>query len=149
MKCPKCLGKLSPINIGKTEIDRCFVCEGLWFDPDEIEELLEHYSADLKNAGLDSDKFDGKEAKELYGSFDSLKGKCPKCGKEMTHEQYKKITADYCPDGHGMWLDGGEINALKKIKQRNVFEIMRYFFTAEGFKEFKDIVKGKKKEEDI
>lgn len=144
MKCPKCLGRLSPIQIGSVEIDRCFVCEGLWFDPDELELVLNEYADELRKTGLDSDLFDGKEAAANYEQFDNMHGDCPRCKVKMFRARLGKVKADTCPQGHGLWLDGGEIAHLKKMKKRNFFEMAKYIFSAEGFLELKEKIHKKK-----
>ena len=136
MNCPKCLGKLFPVNVGDVEIDRCFVCEGLWFDPNELERILENYAYELQKISLDSTVFDGNEAAGNYDSFDSKHGDCPKCKVKMFRSRFGEIKADTCPNGHGIWLDGGEIASLKFIKQKNLFELLKYMFSAEGIVEY-------------
>lgn len=141
MKCPKCLGRLSPIEVGNVEIDRCFVCEGLWFDPEELEQVLKNYSEELSGIGLDSELFDGKELQERYAVLDNKHGDCPKCHVKMFRVRFDDVKADTCPNGHGIWLDGGEIAHLKKLKKRNFFEIIKYLISAEGFIELKQKLK--------
>jgi Zn-finger nucleic acid-binding protein len=136
MDCPKCLGKLSPVRVGDVEIDRCFVCEGLWFDPNELERILENYSKELQKMSLDSKIFDGKEALDNYGDFDEKHGSCPKCKTKMFRIRFDKVKAESCPNGHGLWLDGGEIASLKSIKQRNLFGLFKYMFSLKGIRDF-------------
>jgi hypothetical protein len=38
--------------------------------------------------------------------------KCPKCGASLTTEEFHGVQIDRCPDCHGIWLDGGEIDAV-------------------------------------
>ncbi|MFK7925135.1 MAG: zf-TFIIB domain-containing protein [Bacteroidia bacterium] len=39
---------------------------------------------------------------------------CPIDGQEMLKEQYQEIIIDRCPRCKGVWLDGGELQALKE-----------------------------------
>ena len=43
MDCPKCVGKLKEITVGKKNaitVDQCFACGGLWFDKNELAEAI-------------------------------------------------------------------------------------------------------------
>lgn len=40
--------------------------------------------------------------------------KCPKCGADLSSENFHGVTIDRCPECDGIWLDGGEINLLMK-----------------------------------
>ena len=44
MKCPKCGMDLTEINFAGVSVDKCFSCEGMWFDKGEVEliEKKEH-----------------------------------------------------------------------------------------------------------
>ena len=79
MKCPKCVGKLQEKSVEKIKIDACYVCEGIWFDKGELEEIIKRDSANFKYISVDRDEFDGKEAEDLKEEFDEKKGKCPRC----------------------------------------------------------------------
>jgi uncharacterized protein len=39
MRCPKCGMQLEEIGFGDVRIDKCFHCEGMWFDKGEIETI--------------------------------------------------------------------------------------------------------------
>lgn len=41
MKCPKCGMDLAEIEFAGVKVDKCFHCEGMWFDRGEVE-LLEN-----------------------------------------------------------------------------------------------------------
>jgi hypothetical protein len=51
--------------------------------------------------------------------------KCPKCGSDLTTEEYHGIEIDRCPDCHGMWLDGGEAEDLLRREDEGVINIFR------------------------
>lgn len=40
MKCPKCGSDMKVINLESIEVDKCTVCEGVFFDAGELDELL-------------------------------------------------------------------------------------------------------------
>jgi len=44
--------------------------------------------------------------------------RCPKCGGHLRTEEYHRVQVDRCPDCHGVWLDGGEIEAMMQASER-------------------------------
>jgi len=39
MRCPKCGMSMSTITINQVEVDKCFICGGLYFDDGELEKV--------------------------------------------------------------------------------------------------------------
>jgi len=149
MDCPKCVGKLQKKMIEDIEVDSCFVCEGIWFDAKELESILKADSKDFKFDEIDQEEFDGKEAIEmgLRGELDEAMGKCPRCedGTLLVKTKYKSnkpITVDVCPKGHGVWLDGGEIQLLRERGLVKLYDLLdsfrdflKYIFSREGLED--------------
>ena len=106
MKCAKCDGKMCEKNIDGVKVDICGKCSGIWFDFDELEQLLlRDYSETLKNKMKNNSLDDKKRAS------------CPRCGGkgqmiDVKHEKYD-ISIDTCSLCYGVWLDGGEYDLLK------------------------------------
>ncbi len=144
MDCPKCVGKLEEKTIEGIEVDVCTVCEGIWFDAGELEAVIKKDSKDFDYIDVGREAFDGKELATAGIDLDSRKGKCPRCGTELVQTQYEKghkVRVDICPQGHGLWLDGGEIELLRKrglVKLRDRMELkmdmIRFAFSKNGFK---------------
>jgi hypothetical protein len=44
-RCPKCGNDMSPATIEGTEVEKCSVCEGIFFDRGELEHLMVHHEA--------------------------------------------------------------------------------------------------------
>ncbi|MFH1888726.1 MAG: zf-TFIIB domain-containing protein [Candidatus Omnitrophota bacterium] len=164
MDCPKCLGKLKKKTIENTEVDSCFVCEGIWFDAGELESILRKDSKDFKFDQLGRDEFDGKELEELKGllaDIDQAVGNCPCCAEVMTKVVYKgekNITVDICLKGHGIWLDGGEVRLLRERSLVKIYDFLvsfkdflRYIFSKEGLADLMKIKNEqvKKKQEGL
>lgn len=129
MKCPKCPGKLKEITVENVKVDICWICEGIWFDKDELEKVL---MADSKNFNLNQlghSDMDGKEIETLRQQINDQIGACPRCsdGTNLNKENYvlnPKVEIDVCPKGHGIWLDGGEVQLLRK---RTLADIVHNF----------------------
>ena len=123
MRCPKCNGTLSKMTIRKTAdyggdllddaevtdkivVDQCLSCTGIWFDVDELDQYLAE-----KLVILDSKK------PENYNKVEKQEANCPKCDKLMEkHTAPKKagFKVDTCPECHGVWLDGSELDHLER-----------------------------------
>ena len=107
MRCVKCGGELKRLRIDEIEVDQCGVCEGIWFDFDELEKVL-------GKRHLEALKSDAAKAVD----YDSRPAPCPRCGGvgKMTPvvEPGKNIRIDTCKICYGKWLDGGELRKLKE-----------------------------------
>ena len=156
MDCPKCAGELQKTKMESIEVDCCFICEGIWFDAGELEEVIKRDAKDFDFIDVGSEEFDGKEISDFKKDMDAKQGKCPRCsdGSLLVRREYKgkhKINTDLCPKGHGVWLDGGEIAELRKrglvnLKDKTDYYIdfLRYAFSKEGFQDFMRATRGKK-----
>ncbi len=38
--------------------------------------------------------------------------RCPKCGARLRSGQINEVSIDECPEGHGIWLDKGELERI-------------------------------------
>ncbi len=111
--CPRCNIPLKTIDLkldGKFLIERCDECLGLFFDPGELEALLE---ATVTNVFvIDRSRLGNITiAPNDYGvSY----VKCPVCAKIMNRVNFgakSGVIVDRCKE-HGVWLDGGELRHL-------------------------------------
>lgn len=115
MECPHCEGTaLDVIEFDlepKVTIERCRSCFGMFFNPGELEYLIEaqiHPVAWLDLEGLNeiSAEF-GHDHRPVYR-------KCPMCQERMSHINFggrSGVILDQCGQ-HGLWLDGGELRRL-------------------------------------
>ena len=46
--------------------------------------------------------------------------KCPKCGYDLESIDYDGVTVDRCTKCAGIWLDPGELEALRKVEGPNL-----------------------------
>jgi len=85
----------------KIEVDVCPSCGGIWLDKGELEAIQEAKENDYSPVG------------------------CLKCAAEMDTREYaycSQIVIDTCPEGCGIWLDAGELQALEKFFERSQAE---------------------------
>ena len=116
--CPRCAVPLKTINIqqeGTFLIEHCTQCFGFFFDPGELEALLE---SSVRNV-FDVDFRAINALVEGQGARPIRYGKCPVCGTMMNRVNFgarSGVVVDQCK-GHGVWLDGGELSQLLEWKK--------------------------------
>ncbi len=111
MICPACKSAMLVVEYHNIELDHCNSCKGVWLDAHELELLLQAHSFEETKAFLD-DILSSEEA----ASSEKKRG-CPICGHKMRKiaiGRQPAIVIDVCPDDHGMWFDGGEVNQLMR-----------------------------------
>lgn len=111
MNCPSCHSALKPLNAPAAELDFCPACKGVWFDRDELkkfdnpEEQLPH-EIDAPAATPENDYSEGAR-------------KCPKCTDAVmcrrSFDVHDKVEVDQCLSCSGIWLDGGEVAAVRAL----------------------------------
>jgi len=106
VQCPVDKEPLIALEWDELEVDYCTDCAGLWFDAGELELLLD--APDLAHLlSGESASVDPSAAKRL----------CPLCGARMTQHcpaGAPEVIYDTCPNGHGVWLDKGELAAIAR-----------------------------------
>jgi Zn-finger nucleic acid-binding protein len=107
MRCVKCSGVLQKVEIGGLEVDQCDTCAGIWFDACELHRVLHQKSIDALRRKAAPSRDD-----------DARRGRCPRCkgGGEMIRvaSTVGPIHIDTCPICGGQWLDGGELEILRR-----------------------------------
>ena len=107
--CPRCKkGKLEEIEIEDVLLERCVQCAGLWFDNDEIYEVLDRRPALRKIE---------KTIPPAESAEPDMP--CPRCvevrlRKLDLNENGNRSGAIYrCASCSGTWMDRGELNTLE------------------------------------
>ena len=113
--CPVCAVHLKTIDLGvdgKFFIERCIECLGLFFDPGELEALLEYTVKnvfEINRSRLTQFNLTGQSSGRVATYV-----KCPVCSKMMNRINFgarSGVVIDRCKD-HGVWLDAGELRQL-------------------------------------
>ncbi len=116
LNCPRCntplsvenINKVTPnLTVGEVEVDECKSCNGIWFDKGELEEIEDVIEPVL---------FEIRKIPKTKEQLAPLS--CPKCDSvelnKVQSTRDKKVIMDVCPECDGVWLDGGELNAIQK-----------------------------------
>jgi len=116
MRCPKCRADMEQIDYEGVEIDRCTICNGIWFDAGEIDVLQD------KQAAAAIDTGDAKIGKQS-NAMDSYQ--CPRCSGPMVKVVDPKQTHiwyETCNSCHGSYLDAGELRDLSTTAISDFFK---------------------------
>lgn len=118
--CPVCHIPLQTIDLkinGDLYIERCQSCFGLFFDPGEIEILLDNTVAEASEVNW---QLIDNINQERYPTQQKIKYvKCPVCQMLMDRVNFgyrSGVVVDQCRL-HGIWLDNGEITHLMEWKK--------------------------------
>lgn len=112
--CPRCGIPMATINVGQGKtflIEQCPDCSGLFFDPGEVEALLEGSVAhvyDFDLALLET------LTRETHRTDPVVYLKCPVCRTLMHRQNFGErsgVVVDRCKP-HGVWLDSGEFRRI-------------------------------------
>lgn len=116
--CPHCAVPMQTLNLdkeGKLFIEQCPDCFGFFFDPGELETILDD-KIQIKRVNVS--KLDNSNYKRV-DFRDSVKYiRCPICNELMQRLNwgYKSgVIIDKCKK-HGIWLDSGELRHLLEWK---------------------------------
>ena len=118
-------------RVGALELDKCWVCRGVWFDKGELKKLQrERINRKTIGSHIDDPK--------IYKQLNEKGGLCPRCKVPMRkmkgETRPRVITVDMCIKCGGVWLDGGEVNYYLKGKDRKLFQSVERLFYSNWFR---------------
>ncbi|NNE05140.1 MAG: MFS transporter [Xanthomonadales bacterium] len=116
MRCPKCRADMEQIDYEGVEVDRCSVCNGVWFDEGEVEQLASRDAARAIDTGS------ARQGKK-QNKVDEYR--CPRCGGGMlkkTDQEQSHIWYETCGDCHGSFFDAGEFRDLAQVTVSDYFK---------------------------
>ncbi len=112
-KCPACGKALAIVQINETEVEACTQgCGGIWLDAAELFRIDEEGEADDSPVMQKLLSFNTPRDTE---NRDKLS--CMKCECKMRRHEYREgsgIYIDECYGCGGIWLDGGELKAIRE-----------------------------------
>lgn len=115
-RCPQCHLALENIHLGEVPVQCCGLCNGVWLSLDDFERIPA-----LAPEHVEGFLHDTESSVTLSASVSPRQ--CPNCKGAMTNFLFReKVWLDWCPEGHGMWLDQGELAVVHHI--RNEAEAM-------------------------
>ena len=118
--CPDCDIPLQTLDLeveGKFYIERCDSCLGLFFDPGELEALMDKSVSNVFS--IDRKRIDALVSEQSNRINRFAYRKCPVCRVFMQRVNFghrSGVIADQCRS-HGVWLDSGELKRLLDWKK--------------------------------
>jgi len=115
MRCPKCRSDMEQIDYQGVEIDRCTICNGIWFDAGEVEMLRNKRAATAIDTG---DAGTGKQ----HNAIDRYR--CPRCSGTMVRmvdPRQRHIWYETCSSCNGSFFDAGEFRDLSELSVSDFF----------------------------
>jgi uncharacterized protein len=117
--CPSCEIPLTPYTFfGKTRLDVCSGCCGVWLDQGELSEVLRRTPEELAPVFQELEKHVCNVQGRLEPGHEYL---CPTCSEPMHERQYSYnsgIRVDVCDACAGVWLGTGELRHTVDYYQR-------------------------------
>ncbi len=116
MRCPKCRADMEQVEFEGTEVDRCTICKGIWFDAGEMEVMRDKGAAIAIDIG---DASTGKQSNAID------RYQCPRCSGSMVRvvdPQQRHIWYETCGSCSGSFLDAGEFLDLSEVSIADFFK---------------------------
>ncbi|RYD24918.1 MAG: hypothetical protein EOP87_25330 [Verrucomicrobiaceae bacterium] len=114
MACPQCSTPLDVVEFEtepRLQVERCLTCHGMFFNPGEIEALLDAQTNPL--VWLDPVQLQ-QIADDFRHEREAFYQKCPTCSERMGQLNFgghSGVIVDRCGT-HGIWLEGGQLRRL-------------------------------------
>lgn len=121
ISCRTCHSELQVLAVGGGRFHRCPDCSGTWLAASQLEELLSQ-ALEKSPQALDTVESDG-ESEVGHTLAPSRKARiCPSCPASMDNFKFENtgVWIDACPEGHGIWLDSGELKLLVKRRENQM-----------------------------
>ena len=115
--CPACAGEtLKEKEKFGVKVHLCYHCGGSFLTRECLRDFLAFHEEEDWPELFDLEPDRGH-------TFEKSKEprNCPVCHALMDNMQFQSVSGiwvDYCPAGHGVWLDSGEIKLIKNYKNR-------------------------------
>lgn len=124
--CPICREEapLRVIQLNGVTVETCDRCQGHWLDSLELERLAPGWRTESLKAALPHAPRRCPHARHRVPAHKMLCGLCgagvagcPSCGQFLSQVETKVCAVDVCATCQGIWLDAGELQALRRHKQ--------------------------------
>ena len=107
MTCPKCHAARLTKRRAKGKdfaAEYCLKCKGVWFDRDELEQVMPEAIKELEVPG---------------DAWKDLEYLCPKCDRPLYAFNYPQtyVTIDMCKGCGGLWLDHREFKEIREVRK--------------------------------
>jgi Zn-finger nucleic acid-binding protein len=108
--CPRCQSSMQPITLGKTNLDECPHCEGLWADAASLQQICTDREQQAAVLGMAAPVQNEPLPLETHIRYLP----CPVCRKLMNRVNFANcshVVVDVCK-AHGTWFDKDELRRI-------------------------------------
>lgn len=115
MQCPRCGGALRTAEYEGVEVEQCPGCGGYWVPGYRLSRIIEIRERCFSIEEIAAFKeLNQAHQGTVHPAADAIQ--CPECGTPMQQNHYNyahEVLIDRCPQGHGIWLDPGELEHIQ------------------------------------
>ncbi|MBD3263729.1 MAG: hypothetical protein GF375_01340, partial [Candidatus Omnitrophica bacterium] len=118
--CPTCGENLREKEYEGVMIDVCARCGGVWLDDEELPQIIE--KREVQFSPEERKEIDPEELKQASLGETVPELNCPVCGALMGRNIYASVSGimiDRCSNGHGIWLDKGELEKIQIYAEKS------------------------------
>ncbi len=127
MECPRCKTTLVGEEYEGVEVERCPRCRGFWIPGYRLTQIIEKREKAFSIEEIEAYRQVHESRAGLVHPADS-KIACPQCGEIMQQNRYhyaQEVLIDRCSQGHGVWLDAGEIEHIQMAVEEEEDDLRR------------------------
>jgi Zn-finger nucleic acid-binding protein len=127
MHCPRCKAVLVGDEYEGVEVERCPGCRGFWISGTRLADIIEKREKAFSLEEIEAYRQVHESRRGLVNQADS-ETVCPQCGADMQQNRYtyaQEVLIDRCSQGHGVWLDQGEVEHIQMAVEEEEDELRR------------------------
>lgn len=112
--CRSCQCGLEKVGEEDGAVLRCPDCHGIWLSAASLTLSLSKLRPEQELSCLMEEETDVEIGHAFAPS--RIKRECPQCGRAMENHKFEDsgVWIDSCAEGHGIWLDRGELKLLRE-----------------------------------
>ena len=125
MECPRCHRELQAEEYEGVQVERCPGCQGFWIGGTRLAAIIDarERTFSVEEIATYREIHEAHRGMVHPGTQAIL---CPQCGSELQQNRYNyaaEVLLDRCPQGHGTWLDKGELEHIQMAVEEEEGEL--------------------------
>jgi len=125
MNCPRCKAVLLQDEYEGVPVERCPGCRGFWIPGTRLADIIEKREKAFSIEEIEAYRKIHESRREMVNPA-AAEAVCPQCGAVMQQSRYnyaQEVLIDRCPQGHGIWLDQGEVEHIQMAVEEEEDEL--------------------------
>jgi Zn-finger nucleic acid-binding protein len=127
MHCPRCKNVLVGAEYEGVKVERCPACRGFWIPGSRLADIIEKREKAFSLEEIEAYRKVHESRREMVNPA-AAEAACPQCGEVMRQNRYnyaQEVLIDRCSQGHGIWLDEGEVEHIQMAVEEEEDELRR------------------------